>query len=237
MRASNIAATKISRSRGKGSDSIVQTKSKCDTKSSAKVNAKFNAKPAMAINDPASSVCINVKHCKYPVIPDAASSLGWFVEDQIDDLACKGIGLSPSPATGDVSRSDRSHILWLDSGLFAESILRKCESYQRINHIPGMVGLYRKNYLTRTMARMQRVAPTEYSFYPKSWLLPHDATEVNKYLEECSRDNLGTQNKCLIVKPSGGAQGKGIYLALNPLSEEQLMQSRKDGHDAVAQVS
>jgi len=50
--------------------------------------------------------------------------------------------------------------------------MMKLEPYQRVNHFPGMYVLSRKNNLGKALAVMRKNCSHEYSFYPKTWLLP-----------------------------------------------------------------
>ena len=62
-------------------------------------------------------------------------------------------------------------LFWSDSGIQPERIT-KMRSYQRINHYPGMVALSRKSNLARNLNRLQKHFPDEFTFYPKTWILP-----------------------------------------------------------------
>lgn len=44
--------------------------------------------------------------------------------------------------------------------------------FQKINHFPGMTEICRKDLLARNLNRMQKLYPTEYSFFPRTWCLP-----------------------------------------------------------------
>eukprot|EP01034_Spumella_vulgaris_P025796 gene25796-32288_t len=46
----------------------------------------------------------------------------------------------------------------------------------------------------------------EYSFSPKTWLLPLDHEDISRYLQS-------NREHCVIIKPVAGAQGRGISLA------------------------
>eukprot|EP01035_Chromulina_nebulosa_P018164 gene18164-23822_t len=60
---------------------------------------------------------------------------------------------------------------------------------------------------------MQRISKLDYDFYPDTWILPYHYKEIVNYL---SYNNTNSNKRIVIIKPSGGAQGKGIYLATNP---------------------
>ena len=96
----------------------------------------------------------------------------------------------------------------LKSGHNISRIVKTAQKFQRVNHFPGMVNIYRKGHLARVMAGMQSLSSGYYDFFPKTWLLPGDYILVQSYFAS----NPGS---VLIVKPSCGAQGKGISLVMN----------------------
>lgn len=72
-----------------------------------------------------------------------------------------------------------------------------------------MVQIYRKNSLARAMTRMQRISGV-YSFAPRTWLLPFDLKEVEKFLARGGNKS----NRCVIVKPAAGAQVTATSVSL-----------------------
>lgn len=62
--------------------------------------------------------------------------------------------------------------------------------------------------LARNLNGMREKFPEQYSFYPKTWLLPKDQ---KLFKEDCEK--MGDEDVTFIIKPEAGAQGKGIYLA------------------------
>eukprot|EP01042_Synura_sphagnicola_P022052 gene22052-28081_t len=97
-----------------------------------------------------------------------------------------------------------------------ERHVRIAKAYQRINHFPGMINIYRKDKLAKSMHKMGRISPL-YDFTPKTWFLPNDYAHIANFLKS------GTK-RCVIMKPSAGAQGRGIFLAMKP---EQIIQSEE----------
>ena len=194
-----------------------------------------------------SQILVNAQHTHYPVIERVSKRLRWAVYSKRDDHPVEdGAGTGEWPVERPLPRRDQGDwsVMWADSGLNAEKYLRTCRPFQRVNHFPGMVQIYRKSNLARSMARMRRLSAEAYDFFPRSWVLPDAANEVLRYLSGASSpraDGLpgteiddtnhgsGTQARCVIVKPSGGAQGKGIYLCMHP-------RALRTGDDAVAQV-
>lgn len=135
-----------------------------------------------------SGISINIAHTKYAIIPSVARTLNWRISTRVD-------------LTG-----DDWDVAWVDGGLGIEKTVRSMLTHQRINHFPGMVELYRKDRLARSIARMRSLCAAEYAFTPMTWCLPADYEAVCSYLRKGS--------KCVIVKPSSGAQGRGIHLCL-----------------------
>jgi len=95
-------------------------------------------------------------------------------------------------------------IFWWDGGVPAEK-LAKMRPYQKINHFPGMYELARKNNLGKNLNRMRKRFPAEYSFYPKTWMLPSDWVDFSNQFTK-------KQNRTFIVKPEASCQGRGIFL-------------------------
>ncbi len=55
---------------------------------------------------------------------------------------------------------------------------------------------------------MAKHFPNEYDFYPKTWVLPHQTTDLRTY---CAKNN--KLKVTYIVKPDSLCQGKGIFLS------------------------
>lgn len=70
-------------------------------------------------------------------------------------------------------------LYWADTGIQPQRI-QKMQSYQRINHYPGMCALSHKNNLCRNLKRMQKLFPNEYDFFPKTWILPSDSSDFKQ---------------------------------------------------------
>lgn len=95
-------------------------------------------------------------------------------------------------------------VLWQD-GSIVPSIMMKLEPYQRVNHFPGMYVLARKNNLAKNLAVMRKNFSHEFSFYPKTWILPQDAKDFKGQFN-------AKKAKTFIVKPEASCQGRGIFL-------------------------
>lgn len=119
---------------------------------------------------------INLSNSKYSIFHKVAAHLGWIV-------------------TEDDTNWD---IIWCDAGMGIERHVRIAKAYQRINHFPGMINIYRKDRLAKSMSKMGRISPL-YDFTPKTWFLPNDYAHIANYLKSGSK-------RCVIMKPSAGAQ-------------------------------
>ena len=95
-------------------------------------------------------------------------------------------------------------IMWTDNGVQPET-LAKMQTYQKINHFPGMYSLARKNHLGRNLMRMKKAFPDHYKFFPQTFLLP---SEYNDFKLQFNKK----KNKTFIVKPEASCQGRGIFL-------------------------
>ena len=74
------------------------------------------------------------------------------------------------------------------------------------------------------MQRMQKHFPREYSFFPKSWVLPVDMADFKMQF-----GSDGKTTKTFIVKPDSGCQGKGIFLTrdINEIETKECDRYRK----------
>ena len=50
--------------------------------------------------------------------------------------------------------------------------------------------------------------PIDFGFYPKTWIIPHQLTKLKS---DMGKDKASDRHPTLIVKPSEGAQGRGIF--------------------------
>lgn len=153
-----------------------------------------SSKQKQAKKTSSDKLIINIAHTKYSVISNVSKALGWKLSKK-DNLI------------GDASWD----VAWVDAGLGVERIVRGLKPHQRINHFPGMVEIYRKDKLAKSMDRMRHLCPSEYNFTPQTWYLPQDYDAVCSYLKA------GRGQRSVIVKPANGAQGRGIYICMNPI--------------------
>lgn len=93
-------------------------------------------------------------------------------------------------------------LTWTDTAVPSEK-LTKMKSFQKINHFPGMHGICKKHYLAWNLNKMQKIFPQDFDFYPKTWVLPGDYTDLKLH---------ANRQRTFIVKPEASCQGQGIYL-------------------------
>ena len=97
---------------------------------------------------------------------------------------------------------DEWDITWTDNAVPSDKLTRM-RPYQHINHFPGMHGICKKNYLAWNLNKMQKIHPKDYSFYPRTWVLPGDYSDFKQQVNK---------KKVFIVKPEASSQGRGIFL-------------------------
>ncbi len=72
-----------------------------------------------------------------------------------------------------------------------------------------MPNIARKNRMGQNLNKMIKPFPKEYSFYPRTWVLPQELADFRTQFDS-QGNTLG--NKIYIIKPDTGCQGKGIFL-------------------------
>lgn len=107
--------------------------------------------------------------------------------------------------------------------------------------------LCKKNELGKLLNSMQRFNSQDFDFYPKTWILPHDLKAFEQFVEwkreKAERDSelkrTVYEDPFYIVKPEGGCQGRGIFLARD--YEEICMNvpycSKNDGYTTTQNYS
>uniref|UniRef100_A0A0K0FDA5 Tubulin polyglutamylase TTLL11 (inferred by orthology to a human protein) n=1 Tax=Strongyloides venezuelensis TaxID=75913 RepID=A0A0K0FDA5_STRVS len=91
-----------------------------------------------------------------------------------------------------------------------------------VNKFPGMTELAKKISLTKSLRSMEQLFPSEYTFYPQSWIIPAQLENFKEYMK-------ANETRWFITKPDDGAQGSGIYLInkfedLKSHTDRQLIQ-------------
>jgi hypothetical protein len=79
----------------------------------------------------------------------------------------------------------------------------------------------RKDHLARNLARLSRLFPKDYNFFPKTWILPLEWADLKMFLKS-------KRHQTLIAKPDHGCQGKGIFLfrslkAIQPMKQNNII--------------
>lgn len=136
-----------------------------------------------------SKIYFWASECKYSVILDLVQELEWKL---IDDER-----LQP-----------KVNLFWIDVATIHEHF-RHIQPWQMINHFPGMPNIARKNRMGQNLNYMQKLFPKEYSFYPRTWVLPGEMADFRQQFDGHG-NSLG--NKIFIIKPDAGCQGRGIFL-------------------------
>lgn len=119
---------------------------------------------------------VNVYCTEYDVVPKCAKKifncrLKYFEEDHEGAVNDQGEGAQKLSPEWDLT--------WHDLSISAD-FLAKMAPYQRVNQYPGIYVISRKHNLARNLMKMQRSFPEEYDFFPKTWVLPHEASDFRK---------------------------------------------------------
>lgn len=143
--------------------------------------------------------------CKYSVILNVATEADWkLIEDEKLETRC--------------------NLFWIDVASIHEHF-RTIKPWQCINHFPGMPNIARKNRMGQALNSMQKVFPKEYSFYPRTWVLPLELPDFRQQFDSTGNSLNG---KIFIIKPDAGCQGRGIFLTRTldniPMTESVVAQ-------------
>jgi tubulin polyglutamylase TTLL6/13 len=136
-----------------------------------------------------SKIYFWASECKYCVILDLVQELEWKLVE-------------------DARLQTKVNLYWIDVATIHEHF-RHIQPWQMINHFPGMPNIARKNRMGQNLNSLQKIFPKEYSFYPRTWVLPGEMADFRSQF-----DNMGNSlgNKIFIIKPDAGCQGRGIFL-------------------------
>ena len=134
------------------------------------------------------SVFFNIENTQYPSIKRCGTKLGWKItQSNIKNL-----------------------LFWCDNNVGVEFCLN-LKPWQFVNHFPGTFSISRKVELARNLDKMQKLFPKIYSFNPKTFILPMQSLDMKRYMQ-----NVPINKRTFIIKPDLGAQGKGIFLVMDP---------------------
>ena len=154
--------------------------------------------------------------CRYPAVRAAATKMGWRLVAHKDD-ASKQTNKQKGP-------QQTCNVLWVDVSILADYFLLM-QPWQVINHFPGMANIARKTRLAQNLQQMQKAFPTHYNFSPQTYALPKDLTALRS--QHFTLDKGRKSKHVWIIKPDGGAKGKGIFLTRD-LAEIQNAIARSD---------
>jgi len=146
-------------------------------------------------------VLINIKNTQYPAIARCGKRLGWCATES----------------------TEKNLLFWYDVHVGVDFCLT-LRPWQFVNHFPGTFAISRKVELGRNYERMQRLFPDFYNFHPLSFVLPTQLSDLQHYMRSAS-----LRKRTFIVKPDLGAQGRGIFLVMDPDSMSGYR------HSAIAQ--
>lgn len=107
------------------------------------------------------------------------------------------------------------HLYWTDTSVSMERVMR-LGRVQKINHFAGMLEICRKKSLAKNIGRMQKCAPEDYAFSPRSFQLPAEMDDFIAMFEKGKR-------RTFIMKPDAGCQGKGITMVQTASAAESAM--------------
>lgn len=131
-------------------------------------------------------------NCKYPLLHDITTSLGY----------------KPVEEDGDWC------LFWTDTSVAIERVMR-LKPTQKINHFVGMLEICRKKALARNLARIAAKLPHTFNFAPQTFVLPEELETFMDVVKANKNAKTGKNIKKLptyILKPDAGCQGKGISL-------------------------
>ncbi|KAG9391697.1 Tubulin-tyrosine ligase/Tubulin polyglutamylase [Carpediemonas membranifera] len=131
------------------------------------------------------TICLDA--CRYEVLRNICKERRWRVVPETDEFS----------------------VFWSDLSVAPERLLQ-FKPYQRANHFVGMTEISRKDGLSKSLNRIAKKWPEEYTFYPQSWTLPIDLNDFrNTHRTLVHKRRL---KPVYISKPTAGCQGNGIFL-------------------------
>lgn len=70
--------------------------------------------------------------------------------------------------------------MWTDHHVELQELFR-LSIQQKISHFPGIYVLANKNFLGRSLMKMNRVFPAIYDYFPHTWSLPSELGEFIRF--------------------------------------------------------
>ena len=154
-------------------------------------NSKINKKNVMV----EKGTVIELRRLKCRVIHEALTDCGYVVTTEEDPNA---------------------RIIWWDGFIPLEEFAL-LKPYQRINKIPQMDFLCYKSTLFQSLNQIQSLFPQYYTFFPETFLLPHQFLEFQKEHNKIMGSKT-VSTLTWIFKPRSGCCGNGIRLIQNPIA-------------------
>ena len=188
-----------------------------DTEGAAAVGGKENT--ATAALSARQITFLDGDACRYPVVRAAAAKMGWRLVGNKHNNRNKH-----KSNNAHANPQQSCNVLWVDVSILADYFLL-VQPWQCINHFPGMVNIARKTRLAQNLEAMRRVFPTHYNFAPQTYALPKDLAALRS--QHFTLDKGRKSRHVWIIKPDGGAKGKGIFLTRD-LAEIQGAIARSD---------
>ena len=92
--------------------------------------------------------------------------MGWqlkYFEEDADGAVRNGERLLPLSPLYDLT--------WHDTAITID-FFSKLHPYQKVNMYPGIQCITKKHNLAKNLMRLFKCFPSEYNFFPKTWILP-----------------------------------------------------------------
>ena len=132
-------------------------------------------------------IAVNLVNCKYPLLRTVQKKLGW----------------------REVGDDDDWQLYWTDTSVAIERVM-KLKPTQKINHFTGMLEICRKKQLAKNLARMSAAFPDEFTFAPKTFILP---AEMDIFAEQFRSSTGGSGGERSSSNPTPGARGRASRCA------------------------
>ena len=152
-------------------------------------------------------------------LPPRSVQFWSYWERNVVKNAMQGAGLARAKR-GSKTKLGHWRIFWGKHFSAADFYSRVSAGY-KVNHFPGSWVIGRKDRLRSCVGAVARRFPAEYTFLPKTYVLPADATQLAAAVERSPRDAIWIQ------KPPAGSCGRGIKLLRRTECNALLSKCRK----------
>jgi len=140
----------------------------------------------------------------YRVVAEAIEHLGWM------ELKSSADCMNRAPS-----------VVWLEHSDNTDGIA----PVQTVSRLEAFLHFCKKARLAESLNAWTEMCPDTFRFSPQTWIIPYDADELKKAMTKCKKDDT------FIVKPTAGAQGKGITLARKWKDVETTVQRAKNSQE------